>query len=351
MKITGWAMHAVGEPLQKIEYEAPELGAGDALVEVKGCGVCHTDLGYLIDGVPTRGQMPLVLGHEIAGVVVEAGADAKGLVGKQVVVPAVIPCGECDPCRRGRTGICRKQIFPGNDIHGGFASHLVVPARGLAEVPAALSEKLLELSVVADAVTTPLNAVARSGLREGELALVIGAGGIGAFAVQIAKARGAHVVAMDVDDERLALVKKHGADVTLNVKGRTTKDLKKELRDLAKERKWPAAEWRIFETSGTSAGQDTAFSLLNFGATLMVVGYTTDAVSVRLSNLMAFDARAEGVWGCPPSLYPEALELVASGKVKLDDFIEPHPMANINEIMSDIHHRKIRRRVVLTPDF
>ena len=111
----------------------------------------------------------------------------------------------------------------------------------------------------------------------------------------------------------------------------------------------PPTEWRIFECSGTAAGQLTAFGLLVHGATLAVVGFTMDKVEVRLSNLMAFDARAIGNWGCPPEYYPAALDLVLDGKVAIKPFVESHPLDDINRIFEAVHHRDIKRRVVLTP--
>src|ERR1041384_7400127 len=87
------------------EIAAP--GPGEVVVAVEGCGVCHTDLAYFYDGVPTRHALPLVLGHEVAGTIVQAGADVARLVGRRVIVPAVIPCGSCALCSRGRGDICK----------------------------------------------------------------------------------------------------------------------------------------------------------------------------------------------------------------------------------------------------
>ena len=85
------------------------------------------------------------------------------------------------------------------------------------------------------------------------------------------------------------------------------------------------------------------------GATLSVVGFTMDKVEVRLSNLMAFDARALGNWGCPPEFYPAALDLVLDGKVKLAPFVETHPLAEINAVFDAVHQREITRRAVMVP--
>ena len=366
MQVNAWVMKAVGKKLERAEWTVGELPAGEVLVEVLGCGVCHTDLGYLFDGVPTRGPNPLTLGHEIVGKVVEVATDICGdLVGAHVVVPAVIPCGDCDPCVRGKSGICAKQIFPGNDIHGGFASHVQVPAHGLCQFQAdefcgatgpsdadgRTSETLRALAVVADAITTPYHAICKAALKEGDVAVFVGVGGIGAFGAQIALARGAQVVALDINAERLSLLQKHGVKHTFNTGDMDAKTLKKTIRALAKAEGWPRAEWKLFETSGTVAGQELAFELLNFGATLMVVGYTMKKPTVRLSHLMAFEAEAKGVWGCPPALYPEALALVRNGDVKLDDYVEHHPMSDINAVLHAVHQGDIRKRVVFYPDF
>jgi 6-hydroxycyclohex-1-ene-1-carbonyl-CoA dehydrogenase len=127
------------------------------------------------------------------------------------------------------------------------------------------------------------------------------------------------------------------------------KNLKKEMGAFAKSKGLPSREWVIFECSGTAAGQATAFGLLVHGATLGVVGFTMDKVEVRLSNLMAYHARALGNWGCPPELYPPALELVLDGKVKLAPFVERHPLDQINQVFADVHAHKLTRRAVLVP--
>ena len=121
------------------------------------------------------------------------------------------------------------------------------------------------------------------------------------------------------------------------------------IQAFAKEQHLRQSEWIIFECSGTAAGQATAWGMLVHGATLAVVGFTMDKVEVRLSNLMAFDARALGNWGCPPEQYPAALELVLAGKVKVKPFVEPRPLKDINRVFEAVHHREIAKRAVLVP--
>jgi 6-hydroxycyclohex-1-ene-1-carbonyl-CoA dehydrogenase len=346
-------MSTFGQPMTREDFTLEAPPPGHVTVAIAGCGVCHTDLGYFYDGVRTNHPLPLALGHEISGRVKAAGAGAEEWMGRAVIIPAVIPCGECDLCKRGKGTICPNQKMPGNDIQGGFATHITVPAIGLCEVDehrlthAGLT--LADVSVVADAVTTPYQAVVQAEVKPGSLAVVIGVGGVGGYCAQIAAAFGATVVAIDVDPAKLETIAKYGAAKTINAREVPAKDLKKVIGAFAKEQGLPAREWTIFECSGTAAGQTAAYGLLVHGATLCVVGFTMDKVEVRLSNLMAFHARALGNWGCPPDLYPPTLELVLSGKVNLADFVEHRPLDTINAVFEEAHAHKLTRRVVLVP--
>jgi len=169
--------------------------------------------------------------------------------------------------------------------------------------------------------------------------------------VQLAAALGAHVVALDVSDERLAAIAGVGAALTLNPRDRDPADVRKAVAAHAKANGWPPFQWKIFETSGHPAGQLLAFGLLGFGAHLAVVGYTLEKVSLRLANLMAFDATAQGNWGCLPEHYPAALALILDGKVRLGPFVERRPMSRINETFGELRAGTLRRRPVLVPDF
>ncbi|MDH3593859.1 MAG: 6-hydroxycyclohex-1-ene-1-carbonyl-CoA dehydrogenase [Rhodospirillales bacterium] len=348
-----WMMNAVGEPMTRTGFSPAAPGEGEVTVEIAGCGVCHTDLGYLYDGVRTNHQLPLTLGHEISGTVVAAGKGAEAWNAKSVIISAVIPCGECDLCARGKGTICRGQKMPGNDIHGGFASHITVPARGLCEVDtarlAARGMSLADVSVVADAVTTPYQAAMQADIGPGSLAVVIGVGGVGGYAAQVCAALGATVVAVDVDDAKLETIARYGASATFNACEVSGRDLKKAIGAFAKENGLRATEWFIFECSGSAAGQQTAFGLLVHGATLSVVGFTMDKLEMRLSNLMAFHARALGNWGCTPDLYPGALDLVLDGKVEVLAFVEQHPLEDINRIFDAAHAHQLTRRAILVP--
>ncbi|HED64716.1 MAG TPA: 6-hydroxycyclohex-1-ene-1-carbonyl-CoA dehydrogenase [Planctomycetes bacterium] len=352
-------MTAVGEPLVRTTFPLEEVREGRARVRVVGCGVCHTDLGYLFDGVKPRAPLPLALGHEISGVVEEAARGFEHLVGKAVIVPAVTPCGKCSDCEEGWGTICSAQEMPGNDVQGGFASHVDVLAHGLCEVgPASLESAdvvensgctLAELSVVADAVTTPYQAMSRAKVREGDFVVVIGLGGVGGFAAQIASALGAKVVGFDLDAGRLELLGSHGVDLALDPTQNDARGWKKKLRAFAEENGCSPKRWKIFECSGSTAGQALAYGLLVHGAYLGVVGYTMGKLEVRLSNLMAFDAKAAGNWGCLPKHYPGALRLVLDGKVAVKPFVETFPLEEVQSVLDRVHAHELGKRAVLLP--
>lgn len=344
-----WKLIEPNAPLEAAIDVLAAPAAGEVVVEVAGCGVCHTDLGFYKGHVRTRAPLPLVLGHEISGTVVETGPGAEAWSGKQVLVAAVIPCGECDFCCAGRGNICATQVMPGNDADGGFASHVTVRATGLTEISSMPDGySLADFSVIADAVTTPLQAISRAGVTSEDFVIVIGAGGVGTYAVQIAAARGAKVIAVDINDSRLQPLLSHGATATVNAADMGPRDVRDAVRAHANELSLPRSNWKIFECSGTTAGQTTAFRLLVRAATLAVVGYTHEPVSLRLSNLMAHDATAFGSWGCPPELYPLAVDLICSGRVDVRPFIRHMPMHKIQQAFAITDAATEPHRIVLT---
>jgi 6-hydroxycyclohex-1-ene-1-carbonyl-CoA dehydrogenase len=342
-------LEAPATPLVARDLDVPPLAPGDALVEVLACGLCHTDLGFADGSVRPNKAFPLVLGHEAVGTVVATGAGASIARGTRVIVPSVLPCGTCAFCRAGRGNACPNQKMPGNDIHGGFATHVVVPAAPLVPLDDLGGVDPRVFSVVADAVSTAYQAIRRSGLQAGDAAFVVGGGGVGGFVVQIARALGARVALADVQPRRLEMLAAHGAEHTIDVTGRTPQEVRKELHGVARGWGVPSLRWRIFETSGTPSGQQIAFGLLARGATLLQVGFTPQPVEVRLSNLMAFDATIHGSWGCPPEAYPDVLRLIAAGDVVIEPFVDYAPMSRINELLDALAHHRLERRMILDP--
>ena len=338
--------------IEKKEIPVPDLKSGEVLVEVAGCGVCHTDLGYFYDGVPTIAKPPLTLGHEISGTVV---AGEEEWIGKEVLIPAVMPCRKCILCKTGRGNRCLDQKMPGNSlgIYGGFASHIPVPAIDLCEIKNRNDIPLEHLSVLADAGTTPYQAAKRAGLQPGDNVVVIGiGGGVGQYMGQIAKGLGANaVIGIDITQAKLDRALNYGADFVINSSDKDARAVSGEFKGICKENGLPSFGWKIFEVTGSKGGQEIGLTLLSFIGKLIIIGFGLGKLEYMMSRLMAFDAEIIGTWGCLPEYYPIVVNMVTSGKINIDVFVQTRPMSTIVESFEEAHKVPPDQRIVLIPDF
>jgi alcohol dehydrogenase, propanol-preferring len=314
-----------GEALAVGDWPRPSPGPGEAIVRVAACGFCHTDLHYLDHGVPTAKAPPLVLGHEVSGIVEElAPGEQSRSVGDRVLIPAVLPCRSCAECRGGRENICSNLRMLGNHLDGGFAELVAVPARDLVPLPADLD--LARAAVIADALTTPYHAVVnRARVRSGDWVVVVGCGGVGINAVQFAAAAGANVIAVDLREDKLTAAKRLGACETLNPSEHP--DVGREVR----KRTGGGADVAL-EVVGKPETVTLALSTLRRGGRLCVVGYSDSLFPLPLNRLMFFEYEVVGSLGCRPVDYPRVIEMVRSGKARLDEVVTGSlPLVRINE--------------------
>jgi len=283
-------------------------------------------------------------------------AGEKDWIGKEVLIPAVMPCNNCPICTAGRGNRCLAQKMPGNSLglYGGFSSHIPVPVANLCTIEKRGEMPLERLAVVADAITTPYQAVTRAEVQKGDRVIVVGAtGGVGTYVVQIAKVFGAAtVIAIDVNQEKLERSLQYGADFIINSANKDVEQVRNEFRALCKERGLPHNYgWKIFEVTGAKAGQEVSLALLSFVGKLIWVGFSANINEYSLSRLMAFDAEIIGTWGCLPKHYLTALQMVLDGRIQIEPFVETRPMSAIRETFEAAHAGKLTKRVVLTPDF
>jgi (R,R)-butanediol dehydrogenase/meso-butanediol dehydrogenase/diacetyl reductase len=253
-------LHAVGD-LQVDEKPVPEPAAGEVLIRVAVCGVCGSDATEYGRGL-VLARPPVTLGHEFAGVVeaVGPGVDSPP-VGATVVCGAGISCGECKPCRLGRTNLCRSYTTLGFHHDGGLAGYVTAPANIVLDV----SDSGLPLDTLG--LTQPMaigvHSVRRSGLRAGQDAVVVGVGGIGSFVTVAAAATGARVLVVDPNDDRLELALRLGAAATLKAGSATLSDRIDELgMDVDV----------FFEVSGSAPGLDSVLEAAEPGATIVPIG-------------------------------------------------------------------------------
>jgi len=204
-----------GKPLQLVEVPVPKPKRGEVLLKVKAAGICSSDLHYQ-DGRSKVTRLPITLGHEVAGEIVECGEAVKGLaVGDRVSLFYLVTCGECMPCCTGNDNYCSEAGMLGKNIDGGFAEYLTIPARNAFPFPDSIP--FSQAALFTDAVATPFHALSRAKVKIGDSVLIIGIGGLGLHAVQIAKIMGARqVIAMDLDQDKLDLAQKVGATAVVN---------------------------------------------------------------------------------------------------------------------------------------
>ncbi len=336
--------HAAHQPLVIKEVPTPVPNAGEILVKVAGCGVCHTDLHYLDHDVPTFKKPPLVLGHEVSGLVAGfgAGANQVGLhEGDRVLLPAVYGCGRCRMCRLGRENICDNMVMFGNHVDGGYAEYMLAPAKDAIPLPPEIP--LVEGAIIADATTTPYHAVVNRGrVQPGDSVVVFGCGGIGLNIVQIAAAVGGRVVAVDIVEQKLNWARTFGAAATLNAK--SVERVEKEVRKLT-----GGGADVVFEAIGSPATQAQAFASARTGGRVVVVGFSEKPMTLDTGRLMFREIEIVGSLGCRAVDYPRVLELARQGKIKVAELVTAKfPLADIN-VAFDTLRRGEGIRSVITP--
>ncbi len=311
--------------LEVMEVPTPSPGPGEVLVRVVGCGMCHTDLHYLDHGVKTFKEPPIILGHEAAGTVEKLGDGSADVAeGDRVLIPAVLSCGTCRYCRRGRENICDNLVMLGNNIDGAYAEFVVVPASQLISVPASIP--LERASIIADAVSTPYHAVKHRGrVQAGDIVAVVGCGGVGLNVVQCATLAGARVIAVDVSEQRLDIARTLGAVETVNPN--EIERIDKHVRKLT-----DGGVDVAFEAIGNPKTMRAAYSLLRRGGRLCVIGYSADEVTLSAAKLMYFELEVVGSLGCGAGEYPEIIGLVEAGRLRLDIIVSGCiPLDDIND--------------------
>ncbi|MFN4181632.1 MAG: alcohol dehydrogenase catalytic domain-containing protein [bacterium] len=311
------------QPLKIEEVARPSPGAGEVLVRIASCGVCHTDLHYIDHGVPTFKNPPLILGHEASGIVEEVGEGVTRVKpGDRVLIPPVFPCGQCEMCRIGRENVCQNLEMVGNNRDGAYAEYMVAPAKDCIFLPETVP--LEEGAVISDAISTPFYAlVGRAKIQPGDRVVVFGCGGLGLNAIQIASAFGGFVVAVDIREKKLELARQFGAHEVVHGK---EADLPRKIRKLT-----DGGAHIALEAIGNPEVMNTAFACVRPGGTLVIMGYSDRDLTVNAGRLMYREMQILGTLGCPPVLYPRIIQLILQGKIRLKEIVTHRfPLDQIN---------------------
>lgn len=336
-------LHELGARFVLEDVPTPEPGPGEVLVRVAGAGVCHSDL-HGRDGVAGRLPLPLIMGHENAGYVASLGAGVEPIDGCGVGDPVVIfggwGCGRCRFCLGGREQMCGVFQWGGLGRDGGYADYLLVPAarhllptRGLDPVEAA---------PLTDAALTPYSAVKKvlPLLQSGTSALVIGAGGLGQYAIQFLKLLTAStVIVADTSATKRATAAALGADVTIDPAG---PDAAGQIRTCAGGEGVVA----VLDFVGTDATMTLGAGLLARQGTFVLLGLAGGATTFGFGRSAMECTLMTSNWGSRNEL-DEVLALAAAGR--LVGRIERHPLAAINDVFDRLAAGRIDGRAVLTP--
>jgi S-(hydroxymethyl)mycothiol dehydrogenase len=359
MDVKGVIARSKGKPVEVVEVRVPDPGPGEARVQVKACGVCHTDLHYREGGI--NDDFPFLLGHEAAGVVESVGDGVSNVEpGDYVVIAWRAPCGLCRSCKRGRPWYC----FDSRNA----AQPMTLASEGAALSPALGIGAFAEMTLVAAGQCVPVASEARpeaagligcgvmagfgaavntGGVRPGDTVAVIGCGGVGDAAIAGATYAGARrVIAVDIDDRKLEWARGFGATDTINSQSTDPVEAIQSLTD------GNGADV-VIEAVGSPETYRQAFFARDLAGTLVQVGVPNPTMMIELPLIEMFGrgGALKSSWygDCLPSRdFPLLIDLYLSGKLDLDGFVsETIPLEGIEDAFEKMHRGEVLRSVVV----
>jgi propanol-preferring alcohol dehydrogenase len=298
-----------GTPLKIMDVDVPAISKKEVLVKVRAAGVCHTDLHFL-DGTlkPWKGSLPLTLGHEIAGEVVEVGKGVKSFRrNDRVVLNNGISCGKCIYCKSGRENLCNELDQLGFTLDGGYAEYVKAPEAALVKLPKNINYD--------EGATLPCGVAACyhamfdiANLKRNETILVNGSGGLGLSAIQLARAVGARAIAVDIVEEKLETARKLGAEV-VNAKNQNVPETVKGITGGA------GADVAL-ELVGARATMQNALGSLRKTGRYAILGYTKDDLQANVLSLVVSETEIRGVVAYTRKDLLAVVRLAKQGKLK-----------------------------------
>ena len=351
-------LNAAQTPLEMLDLTIDEPGAGEALVRVVSAGVCHSDLHFIEGTYP--GQYPMVLGHEVAGIVEELGPGVTNVAkGDRVIMGFVQPCGHCSYCDSGRPNLCSTRTTArGRDEPalklgdqavsqlanvGGFAEQSVMPASGLLKIPDDVSLDVAAL--VGCAVMTGYGAVVNTAkVDPGSTVAVIGAGGVGLNIIQAARLSGARrIIAVDMVEHKLSIAKDFGATDTVNA-GET------DPVEAVKELTGGGVDFG-FEAIGLKATAEQAYEMAKRGGTAVIVGMVPPMEKIEVSGMIWQQEKTlKGSYYGSARFHtdmPRILELYKQGKLDIDGLVTKRwEFGEINDAFEALKSGEVARSIL-----
>ncbi|MBA2963803.1 MULTISPECIES: alcohol dehydrogenase AdhP [Ramlibacter] len=335
-KMKAAVVHSFRQPLVIEEVPVPEVPRNRVLVKVAASGVCHTDLHAADGDWPVKPSLPFIPGHEGVGHVSAVGADVKNVrEGDRVGVPWLhTSCGHCEFCITGWETLCDQQQMTGYTVNGGYADYVLADPGYVGHLPSNVG--FTEIAPILCAGVTVYKGLKALDCKPGDWVVISGIGGLGHVAVQYAKAMGLHVAAVDVGDDKLALARKLGADMTVNA---STQDpvqvIQKELR----------GAHGVLVTAVSRAAFGQALGMLHKRGTMSMVGLPPGDFPLPIFDMVLNAKTVRGsIVGTRKDLQ-EAIAFAAEGKVRT--VCSTDSLDNVNDVLNRLRDGHIEGRVVL----
>ena len=328
---------AFNQPLEIKQVEIPKVTTGKVLVKMIATGVCHTDLHAMHGDWPVKPTVPFIPGHEGVGEVVEIGEGIHHLkVGDKVGVPWLYSaCGHCDHCYAGWETLCKEQQNSGYSVNGSFAEYCLADGEYVGVIPEGVD--LLEIAPILCAGVTVYKGLKMTEAKTGDWVAISGIGGLGHVAVEYAKTMGFNVVAIDIDDSKLELAQKLGADVGINA-------LKQDVKEAVMAATGDGCHG-VLVTAVSPKAFEQAVQIIRRGGTMVLNGLPPGKFDLSIFDMVLEGITVRGsIVGTRLDL-KEALEIAARGKVKAHISVEP--LENINDIFDRMEAGKIDGRIVI----
>ena len=329
-------VHGFGEPPVIEEVPLPAPGAGQVLVKIAACGVCHTDLHAANGDWPVKPKLPFIPGHEGVGTVARLGPGVTSLKeGDRVGVPWLhSACGVCEYCLTGWETLCPNQQNTGYSVDGGYADYALAPAAFVGRVPDQLG--FTAAAPILCAGVTTYKGLKETETKPGEWVVISGVGGLGHVAVQYARAMGMHVAAVDVDDEKLALASDLGAEFTVNaINGDPAAAIQTPI----------GGAHGVLVTAVSRSAFAQALGMLRRGGTCALVGLPPGDFPTPIFDVVLKRLTIRGsIVGTRKDLQ-EALQFAADGKIQAT--IETQPLDAVPTIFDRLARGDVQGRVVL----
>ncbi|MCI4010033.1 alcohol dehydrogenase AdhP [Brevibacterium sp. ZH18] len=325
-----------GKDLVVGDNDIPEPGPGQALVKLVASGVCHTDLHAAHGDWPVKPKVPLIPGHEGVGTVEKLGPGNTDFEIGQLVGNAWLwsACGVCEHCRQGWETLCEEQVNGGYGVDGSFGEYMLIDTKFAATIPEGSDP--YEIAPVLCAGVTVYKGLKRTEVKPGQWVVISGIGGLGHIAVQYAVAMGMRVIAVDVADDKLALAKKHGAEITVNAFAEDPSEI---------IQKKVGGSHGVLVTAVHPKAFGQAISMTRRGGTIVFNGLPPGDFPAPIFDIVLKGLTIRGsIVGTRQDLV-EALEFYAAGKIH--PTFSKRPLEDINAIFDEMEHAKIDGRVVI----